>query len=68
MARLFSRNVFPQNAKKLSLSPGTGKKATENQFYPNQNTLDKSIGSACDVLPWRMNSSTGTSRWALRAA
>lgn len=68
MARIFSRNVSHKTRKKVSLSPGTEKKATENQFYPNQNTLDKSIDTACDVLPWRMNSSTGTSRWVLHTA
>ena len=50
MARLFSRNVSPQNAKKVSLSPGTGKKQPKNQFYPKQNKLDKSIATACDVV------------------
>jgi hypothetical protein len=46
---IFAKRI-PTKREKSKFKSGNRKKATENQFYPNQNTLDKPIGPACDVV------------------
>jgi hypothetical protein len=46
---IFAKRI-PTKREKSKFKSGNREKATENQFYPKQNTLDKSIGTACDVV------------------